>query len=224
MARPDDSGSKHLEIAQAKTSSSQDAGAKQKFVTEKAVTEKSAAKALPEKSAVQQKAVKDVKAEPKGDSTAEKNRPVAATPKSPAQQTTGNKKPNTDALPTIDPSKLGKNNTVMQAQAELEIQPDPIADAIFKAFHYITIAALGGSAVFGTMWYIRHKKRLASGFYDEEDDDEDEEEETAEKSKKADTVATEAPKSPSPTSEANGDQMESKSDSAPQPVGSDESK
>ncbi|MBX9668715.1 MAG: hypothetical protein K2X93_13900 [Candidatus Obscuribacterales bacterium] len=220
MARPDDSGSKHLEIAQAKTSSSQDAGAKQ----QKSVTEKSLAETLPDKSAVQQKPLKDVKAEPKGDSTEKKDQPVAGTPKSPAQQTAGNKKPITNALTTKDPSKLGKNNTVMQAQAELEIQPDPIADAIFKAFHYITIAALGGSAVFGTMWYIRHKKRLASGFYDEEDDDEDEEEEPAEKSKKADTVEKEAPKSPSPTGEANGDQMESKSDSAPQPVGSDESK
>ncbi len=221
MAQSDGNFSKPLERAQTKSAVTSQTAESGKQTSAKQEPAKSAAKQEPANSAAKQEPAKGTTTNSKPDN---KLKPVPTAKAKPGSATNKNQ----PALSPMDPAKLGRENAVMQAQAELEIKPDPVADIIFKAFHYITVAALGGSVVFGTMWYIRHKKRLASGFYDEEDDDEDAEEEEKEertgKSAKSDDVAKEMPESPTPSTEENGGKQESKSDSAPQPVGSDESK
>ncbi len=69
--------------------------------------------------------------------------------------------------------EIPKDGKTLDTRSEMPIAPNPAIDGLFTFFNYASIAALGGAIVFGTMWYFRHKKRIALGLTDDDDDDDD---------------------------------------------------
>ncbi|MDZ4835195.1 MAG: hypothetical protein SGJ27_15570 [Candidatus Melainabacteria bacterium] len=82
----------------------------------------------------------------------------------------------TEAKP-VDPNSTevpqGPPGTPLRTKADMPIEPNPMVDGLFNIFNYVSIAALGGAAIFGTLWYFKHKKRVELGLDDDDEDDEE---------------------------------------------------
>ncbi len=144
--------------------------------------------------------------------------------KPPANGNTGADSPATaaDAPKAVDGKTMTDAERQEHAKVKKEFEsivvggdepPNPTADFIFSLFNYVSGAAVVSSIVFGALWFIRYKKRLASGEFDEEEDEEgDEEESTAAKTEPAAPVSDSAKSDVAVASAAASTTVETKSE------------